>query len=1384
MTSQRPPGGGGNTSPTIVKKYCGRRKKGRGGIGVSPTPGHSGRRGTQPLSSKAEAENRHPHHTTTANQAAPHPEKSRSKGWAEAELSGASGGEERAGREAPPASGTAANGRAGGGASVAQRGSVDHRCCSGEHLSGKKCLSTNSLCYSLFKDKNILGLYVKAIVLGKPCVALLDTGASVSIVESGLIKDVCKVKGNKIRLSTAVEKMLITQGVANVPFKLGSQDIVHGCHVVDKLSLPGVDLILGLDYLAACLFVIDGRGEGVPRVFLNDNELKIEGTSDTTTAASVCNIGLLPVGNLYEETMLPPASLCNVRVNPSSYLEDGELVIVEPYKQYADYVLGGLSEVIEGQVRVPCINMTSGNIVLSTSICKLIPCDEGEGRVDLESESEQGEPSAVGTDVGQLASNVVASREERIFQLINANTHSNFVEPMMGLMGQFDDVIALDEDAPGHITHSPFRIDTGDNLPIRSRPYRIPVSAQEVVRGEIKKLEGQGIIQKSRSPWSSPIVLVKKKDGSPRLCVDYRRLNNITVDDRFPLPSIEELLVKVRGGLYFSTIDLKSGYHQIPVHPDDREKTAFICDDALYEYLYLPFGVKNAPSHFSRVMMAVLGGLIGSSVLVYLDDLIVLGRNYQEHFDNIVKVMEALGSQGMKINLKKCTFFKSEVDFLGHKVSRRGIEPCPDKVEAIHNYPTPGSSKEVASFLGLAGYYRKFIKGFGEIARPLEALKKKGSFKWGEEEEQAFSKLKEMLVCDQVLAYPKFDRPFFVTTDASNVAIGGVISQLDDEGRERPISFASRALKGAELNYSTLEKEALGILWVVERHRYILLGYPIHIKSDHRPLRDLFNKQGLNSRQSRWIERLLEFDIKGFEHVEGKLNKVADALSRHVCGVTTRAMRRRGNVTIDEGNSQRGNGNGELSPTEVASGDSGERATELNDDTEGGVMDGSPVSDASMSVGWNEEELQEEQLRESWINDIREYVMGKSSQFPSMVKVPRGNFVLEEGILYLKTEKRPGQWVFRVVLPTALHERALRLIHSCNYAGHLGMERTWRKARDAYFWVGLRASIKEFIANCHECSCAKPHATVCPAGRKWPIVPKKFYRVHMDLVGPFPTGSHGHKYVCVLVDAFTRYTFCYAMVDKSANSVADAIHYFIMKFGCPRVLISDNGREFVNEVIEGLTKVMGIDHFTIQSYRPSANGLVESHNRGIVQLLRLIVGNNPGNWVQALQPAEFALNTAYNRSIQDTPYFLVFGQDPVLPYSVVSREEVGPAYNIDDYKVQLSGLTNRVFNVTRELLARAREEYKVDYDARQRVGDPGIQAGERVYLKRLQPRKHKLEPCFVGPYRVIEVDKSKAKLCHLGTGKQVEYHLSHVLKKERDVTTRGNQYVHDPFLES
>uniref|UniRef100_A0AAG5DCG3 RNA-directed DNA polymerase n=1 Tax=Anopheles atroparvus TaxID=41427 RepID=A0AAG5DCG3_ANOAO len=428
------------------------------------------------------------------------------------------------------------------------------------------------------------------------------------------------------------------------------------------------------------------------------------------------------------------------------------------------------------------------------------------------------------------------------------------------------------------------KIITKDEEPTYTKSYRYPHNLKKDVEEQIKELLENGIISPSNSPYSSPIwVVPKKQDASGkkkiRVVIDYRKLNDKTVNDKFPMPQIEDILDNLGKSSYFTTLDLKSGFHQIEMDPLYREKTAFSTPNGHYEFNRMPFGLKNAPATFQRAMNSVLSDLIGRVCFVYLDDIIVIGKDLNSHLKNLSVVLQRLACFNLKIQLDKCEFLRRETEFLGHTITPEGIKPNPDKIRKILEWSLPKTKKEIKQFLGLAGYYRKFIKDYSKITRPLSScLKKEAKLDVAKEEYlKSFENLKAILSSDQVLAFPDFEEPFILTTDASNHALGAVLSQIQS-GQEKPIAFGSRTLNETEQRYSTTEKEALAIIWAVEKYKPYLYGRKFTLVTDHKPL--VFIKScSKNAKILRWRLELenYEFEIK---YKEGKANVVADALSR------------------------------------------------------------------------------------------------------------------------------------------------------------------------------------------------------------------------------------------------------------------------------------------------------------------------------------------------------------------------------------------------------------------------------------------------------------------------------------------------------------------------
>ncbi|XP_039308185.1 uncharacterized protein LOC120358336 [Solenopsis invicta] len=432
------------------------------------------------------------------------------------------------------------------------------------------------------------------------------------------------------------------------------------------------------------------------------------------------------------------------------------------------------------------------------------------------------------------------------------------------------------------VTH---KITTTDDVPIHTKQYRFPPIHKDEINRQVNQLRSNDIIVPSNSPYNSPVWIVPKKSDSTgnkrwRMVIDYRRLNEKTIGDAYPLPNICDIMDQLGGSKYMSILDLISGFHQIPMDPADAHKTAFSTPHGHYEFSRMPFGLKNAPATFQRLMDQILTGLQGVELFVYMDDIVVYASSLQEHEIKMNKLMDRLRSANLVLQPDKCEFLRREVAYLGHIIGENGVRPDPQKISAVQNFPVPKNIKNVRQFLGLAGYYRRFIPNFSKIANPLSNLLKKDvAFKWNDTTQEAFNTLKELLCKEPILQYPDFNRAFVLTTDASNFAIGGVLSQ-GEIGHDLPIAYASRVLNSAEKNYSTIEKELLAITYCVNHFRPYLYGRKFTLVTDHQPLTWLHRVKDPTSRLARWRLKLEEYDYD-IVYKKGTSNNNADALSRN-----------------------------------------------------------------------------------------------------------------------------------------------------------------------------------------------------------------------------------------------------------------------------------------------------------------------------------------------------------------------------------------------------------------------------------------------------------------------------------------------------------------------
>ncbi|GES79037.1 enzymatic polyprotein, putative [Rhizophagus clarus] len=416
--------------------------------------------------------------------------------------------------------------------------------------------------------------------------------------------------------------------------------------------------------------------------------------------------------------------------------------------------------------------------------------------------------------------------------------------------------------------------------PIMQKRYRETEEKGKFIKKEIEQMLKLERIRPSKSPWASPVTLANKKTGNYRFCVGYRKLNAVTIIDAYPLPRIDELLEKYRTAKWFTSLDLAAGFHQVEIAEEDKEKTAFICLKGLYEYNVMPFGLKNAPGTFQRLMDEILSEYIGEFVVVYIDDIMIYSKSFEEHIEHLEKVLRKLKEKNIILKLKKCKFGERNIEFLGHIVGRDGLKPEEKKIEKIRNMERPRNIREIRSFLGLCSYYRKFVKDFSRIAKPISNLVRKNvEFKWEEKQQEAFEELKKRLMEYPVLIQPDFNKKFILMTDASGEGLGAVLGQRDKSGKERVIAYASRSLTGAETNYAITNLECLAVVWAVQHFHKFLIERKFEIITDHAALKGLMNAKIPKGRRARWIMELQQYDCEMI-HRNGKENKNADALSR------------------------------------------------------------------------------------------------------------------------------------------------------------------------------------------------------------------------------------------------------------------------------------------------------------------------------------------------------------------------------------------------------------------------------------------------------------------------------------------------------------------------
>ncbi len=996
----------------------------------------------------------------------------------------------------------------------------------------------------------------------------------------------------------------------------------------------------------------------------------------------------------------------------------------------------------------------------------------------LESKSAKERETSIVSSTTKVGCNVVCAtnpKNEITFDFMDSPLSEEWKDRITTKLNSVPEVFATGDLDYGHTTAVKHRIRLSDPTPFKQRVRPIHPSDYEAVRLHLQELKDANIIRESDSPYASPIVIVKKKDGSIRLCIDYRKLNNQTIKDAYALPNIEETFSALTGSKWFSVMDLKSGYYQVEVEEEDKPKTAFVTPMGFWEFNRMPQGVTNAPSTFQRVMEKCMGTLHPKEVLVFLDDLIVFSKSLEEHEERLMKVLNRLKEYGLKLSPNKCHFFMKSVKYLGHIVSDKGVETDPEKISALTTWPKPINISELKSFLGFTGYYRRFVRDYSKIVKPLNALtagfcpprknakgvrpasnsdfKKHFGGRWTPECDDAFQTIIEKLTTAPVLGFANPRQPYILHTDASLQGLGATLYQEQD-GQMRVISFASRGLSNCEKRYPTHKLEFLALKWAVTDKFYdYLYGAEFTIMTDNNPLTYILTSAKLDAAGHRWLAALSTFNFS-IQYRAGKKNQDADGLSRRphdqvdtdssskvederISQFISRFLEEEDKACFPHEAVKAVCQKHQLYRPTVESKDA-----DIPLVLECLAIDASAIpiefSQAEFLPGsstlprMSQQDWAAEQANDPVISRVTHLLnTGKRLSYRVKQQEPRevqlmlrlmDQLVVIDGVLYRK-RMNTGEPLYQLVLPQKYRKVALEALHDS--VGHMGVERTLDLVRTRFYWPRMSLDVENKISTCERCIRRKAKAE-----KAFPLVNIETSRplelVCMDYLSLEPDGK-GTKNILVITDHFTKYAVAIPTADQKARTVAKALwNNFFIHYGIPERLHSDQGRDFESAVIKDLCLLLGIKKTRTTPYHPRGNP-VERFNRTLLQMLGTLQEEDKIKWRDHVQHLVHAYNCTKNDTTGYSPYQLMFGRQPSLPIDVAFgiKPEGEKRVSHAEYVKKLQESLQESYKIAVECSKKTALRNKHRYDLK--VRESTLQAGDRVLVRNVGIRgKHKI----------------------------------------------------------
>ena len=1134
---------------------------------------------------------------------------------------------------------------------------------------------------------------------------LVDTGADWSLIEESQLD----VREREELSPTSAQGRGVTEEEIPIlgevwrdlnvgEIKVDSQRFI----VVKKMITP---VILGADFWGRFgEFSIDFNGRKLRLDQRTELPLKESCSQQDTPDLEVCLAAA-------EEVTVPASSQVLVRAKVvGKELREGTEILVEPAREDTDGLCQAARTIAE--VKEGCIYLRVANVGADQCLIK-------EGTV-------------VGSGTSTFAVNIASLGSRRRNSTRGKKVDSAKMcgkqlpqgqrKELLDLLEEYEDVFYTEGELGTVHVGVEHRIKLKEGTaPVAHRPRRLSPDEETEVRKEIDDLMEMGVVRQSNSPWAAPIVCARKSDGRLRLAIDYRGLNNVSLPATLhPIPRIDDLFDRLGDAKYFSVMDAKSGYHQLPLKDEEAELTAFVVPWGHYEFKEgTPFGLKGAGYSFQRFMATILGNSNFTDALCYLDDILVWGATWTEHMERLRKVLEKVRAANLRLGPGKCKFGVAEVQYLGVTIKNGMLSISEQRVEALRNLPEPKTVTELRSALGAFSYIQRWLPGLAEVNKPLNvAVKENGTrrLKWTPEMKSSFEKLQKMTASAVALQIPDMDRQFTLVTDGSDKGVGAMLAQEpvdDNEGKAShliPVAFFHHTLTKAEERYCTTDKELLAVYLAVQRFR-VYLGRKFRLITDHMAVKFLrtLNANDERGRRGRWVEFLQQFEIE-LVHRGGvsKEMAMADYLSR---------VSKNGNVN-------------------------GVKIAVVKVSEEGAVpIKGFLSRDRIRKAQDADEEIQGWKKAVSGVNPIS----GGGEKFLS-------KFVEDSaGLLWMLYDQgRAGSTTalgnlkrYRVVVPRELRDDVVEFIHCSPTGAHMGFKRTFKRCRDTFWWVGMGKDIRTFIKGCEQCGKNKHETHPNRAPLQITDVPERtFEKLQVDFLGPFPVSSaHLYRYALQIQDILSRYLVLLPAEKDDAQSASELVfEEWFLKVGPPRKIQSDRGTHFANQVFDGMCKLAGVEHKMGAPGHAASQGQVERQNQ-LMNQVRALTMNNVDSWPKALSRVAYAHNIAKNETTGISPFEMVYAREPRTAESefISALGEVGSSSPREILKENLKRketLEEVALSKTRESQIRAQERHETNGEA--------FREGDKVRIKLSVAERgsrggKKMAPLYSDCYKVKEV---------------------------------------------